>query len=214
MIKINLLPQRKPKRQAEPGERDIAIGMGALLVAGVATFFVVHKPKADELERLKKANEDHQASLARRRDKIRDLEDLRAAVQLAEERTASIEKLLAARAVPAHMLHELGEIMTPGRQPTMTKESSARVNDPNRDTFRLKEDWDPKHVWIEYFGESKGTFTLVGGAESDADVTQLAKRMQASAYFQDVAPAGGSRITDKESGITYYKFTITGKVVY
>ena len=57
-------------------------------------------------------------------------------------------------------------------------------------------------------------FTLEGGAQSDGDVTQLAKRMQASVYFQDVTPRGGERVTDGNGGVTYYKFNITGKVVY
>ena len=38
--------------------------------------------------------------------------------------------------------------------------------------------------------------------------------MQASVYFEDVTPTGGRQTTEKDTGITYYKFTITGKVVY
>jgi Tfp pilus assembly protein PilN len=214
MIKINLLPQRKPKRQADPGQRDVALGLLALLAAGAAVFFLAHKPTSDKLAELQAANAAYDEDLARRKDKIRTLPQLRSAVALAEERTSSIEKLIAARAVPAHMLHELGELLTAGRLPTMTREMAMKVSDPKDDTFRIREDWDPKHVWITELKESKGEFTLVGGAESDADVTQLSKRMQASAYFDNVAQARGEKVTDEETGITYYTFTITGKVVY
>lgn len=214
MIKINLLPQRKPKRQADPGQRDVALGMLALLAGGAATFFLVHKPKSDQLEKLRDANAAYDEDLARRKDKIRSLPTLRSAVALAEERTSSIDKLVAARAVPAHMLHELGELLTPGRLPTMTKDMAKKVSDPRDDTYRIREDWDPKHLWITEFKEDEGEFTVVGGAESDADVTQLSKRMQASVYFDDVALAKGEKVTDKDTGITYYTFTINGKVVY
>ena len=40
------------------------------------------------------------------------------------------------------------------------------------------------------------------------------KRLAASVYFEDVTPAGGERVADSTSGANYYKFTITGKVVY
>ena len=214
MIKINLLPQRKPKRQAEPGQRDVGIGFLVLLLAGAAVFFGLHKPKADRLEELQAANAAYDEDLARRKAKIKKLPEVRGAVQLAEERTASIDKLIAARAVPGHMLHELGELLTPGRLPTMTKDMAKRVSDPKDDTYRIREDWDPKHLWITELKEDQGFFELSGGAESDADVTQLSKRMQASAYFDDVALAKGEKVTDDDTGITYYTFTITGKVVY
>lgn len=214
MIKINLLPQRKPKRTVDAGQRDVTLGFLILLLVGAGVFFGLHKPKSDELDQLQAANAAYDEDLARRKDKIRNLPKLRDAVAASEEKTASIDKLIAARAVPAHMLHELGEVLTPGRLPTMTKEMARRVSDPKDDTFRIREDWDPKHLWITEIKESKGEFALYGGAESDGDVTQLSKRMQASAYFEDVALARGEKVTDKDTGITYYTFTITGKVVY
>jgi hypothetical protein len=37
MIKINLLPQRKPKRASEPGQRQVFLGIGALAAAAAVT---------------------------------------------------------------------------------------------------------------------------------------------------------------------------------
>ena len=214
MIKINLLPQRKPKRTVDAGQRDVTLGFLILLLAGAGVFFGLHRPKSAELEELQAANAAYDEDLARRKDKIRGLPKLRDAVADTEEKSSSIDKLIAARAVPGHMLHELGEVLTPGRLPTMTKEMAKKVSDPKDDTYRIREDWDPKHLWITEFKESKGEFALYGGAESDGDVTQLSKRMQASAYFENVILAKGDKVTDKDTGITYYTFTITGKVVY
>jgi len=217
MIKINLLPQRKPKRQAEPGQKDIALGMLALIAIGAGVFFGLHRPAKKKLEDLQASNRDLAASVKRQKDQLKGpptIDDLRANVAKANEQKATIEKLSAARAVPAHLLHELGEIMTPGHMPTMLPEISKQVLDPKNETYRIDPLWNAQHVWITKLAEQKGSFTLEGGAESDGDVTQLAKRMQASVFFQDVNPRGGARITDKDTGVTYYTFSITGKVVY
>ena len=91
------------------------------------------------------------------------------------------------------------------------KTGNGPEGDPNK---RFDLAWDPTHVWITSFIEKGGEFTLKGGAQSDPDVTQLAKRLQASVYFMDVAPKGGAQTLDRDTGLQYYDFTITGKVVY
>lgn len=212
MIKINLLPQRKPKRQSDAGSRDILIGLLVIIVAGGAVFMLLQKPKLDELDKQKASNADFESELAQRKKKIQDLPKLEKAVASIAVRGESIQMLIDARAVPAHMLHELGEILTPGRLPTMTKEMAERVK--KELSYQFRDDWDPKHIWITDLSETKGVFTLSGGAESDGDVAQLAKRMQASTYFQEVTPTGVDKTTDKETNLTYYTFTIKGKVVY
>lgn len=94
----------------------------------------------------------------------------------------------------------------------MTRETAQRTDsDPNR---RLDLAWDPTHVWLTSYKDKDGKFTLQGGASAEVDVTQLAKRLQASVYFIDVAPSSEERVADRDSGIDYYKFTITGKVAY
>jgi hypothetical protein len=84
-------------------------------------------------------------------------------------------------------------------------------SNPNR---RFDLAWDPTHVWLLSYVDESGAFTLEGGAQAEVDVTQLAKRLQASVYFDNVAPSREERVADRESGISYYHFTITGKVAY
>jgi Tfp pilus assembly protein PilN len=188
------------------------IGVGGLAAAGALVFLLVHRPVSEEVDRLSTSN----ASLSRdnktKKDKLANFEDLKKAVEAAKARSQAIQRLASARAVPAHMLRELAAVLTPGQPPTMTKEMAKRVEkDPNRE---MAADWDPKHVWITKFSEKDGLFKLEGGAQSDGDMTQLAKRMQASVYFQGVVPEKGEDTLDKDSSITYYRFTISGKVVY
>ena len=49
MIKVNLLPQRKAKRVAEPGSREMVMGVGALAAAAFLVFFVVDRPRRSKL---------------------------------------------------------------------------------------------------------------------------------------------------------------------
>lgn len=234
MIKINLLPQKKAKRPglaaritsprgAAPsyaggggGERDLMIGIGALVGIAAVVFFLVHKPVGDERKRYDEQNAKLNEEIRIKQNDLKNYENLKKVVEAAEQRSQSIEKLLKLKAVPANFLHELGEILTPGKLPTMSQEMAQKISDgpqgdPNK---RFLQDWDPKHVWITSFVEKDGTFTLKGGAQSDPDVAQLTKRLQASVYFMDVSPKGGLRVVDRESGTPYYDFTITGKVVY
>jgi len=67
---------------------------------------------------------------------------------------------------------------------------------------------------VSIVDQDDGTFRLDGGAQTEVDITQLSKRLAASAYFMNIAPASENRVTDKDSGLDYFKFTITGRVAY
>jgi Tfp pilus assembly protein PilN len=227
MIKINLLPQKKTKRSrfgitpassptSEAGQTQVMIGVGVLVAAAAVVFFAVHKPMLDQRKDFDSTNDGIRSDNQRKQNDLKNFENLKKVVAAAAERSKSIEKLVKAKAVPGNLLHELGEILTPGRLPTMSAEMVKKIGDgpqgdPNK---RFLLDWDPKHVWITSFAEKDGGFTLRGGAQSDPDYTQLLKRMQASVYFMDVQPKSGLRTTDRETNTQYYEFTITGKVVY
>lgn len=212
MIKINLVPQRKVKRASEPGMKDVWVGAGAVLVATAALVGLLHVPRQRELSKLEEANEVVQRELATLKESLKGFEELKKAAEAATVRGEAIETLLAAKIVPAYVLQELGAILTPGKDPTMTMEMSQRIkSDPNR---QLDQSWDPKHVWIISFADKEGAFKLEGGAQSDGDVNQFAKRLQASAYFADVTPMRSERVLEQGSNISYNRFTITGKLVY
>lgn len=218
MIKINLLPQRKVKRrESEPGSKEFVFGVVGLAAAGAAVFFLVDRPKRSHIADLKESTQALQQQINQKTKALEGYEALKAAADELATRNASIDRLLGVKVVPANVLHELGEVLTTGHPPTMTPEMlrltspSPTEGDPNK---QFQQDWDATHVWLSSFTDDNGTFKLEGGAQSEGDVTQLSKRLAASVYFSDITPAGGSRIVDPTSGVTYYKFTITGKVAY
>lgn len=216
MIKINLIAQRKVKRARDPGEKAFGAGVGAILAGAAAVYFLVHRPMQARLVEVNAANDQLRAEVAAKTKQLVGYAELQKSIDEADKRAKAIERLLSVKVVPANVLHELGEILTAGRGPSMTEEMTRRTgngpdSDPNR---RFSLDWDPQHVWITSFVDDKGVFRLDGGAQIDDDVTQLAKRLQASVYFMEVSPKGGSQVVDNVTGLSYYRFTITGKVAY
>lgn len=219
MIKINLLPQKRTKRVSATDEnalREMAIGVGALVAAAGLVFFVIDRPKRSKLRDLRDSSAQLQQEIAAKKGQLVGFAELKKAADEARERARSINRLIAAKVVPANILHELGEILTANRLPTMTEEMAKRTgngaeSDPNR---RLDLAWDPTHVWLTKFSDTGGVFKLEGGAQGEPDITQLSKRMQASVYFDNVAPAQQERVSDRDTGTAYYTFTITGKVAY
>ena len=227
MIKINLLPQRRAKRgrglqlQREPGGKDLVVGAAALAGVAAVVFFAVDQPRRSHLNDLRESNKQIQQEINAKNSQLEPsggggYAELKKLADEADERATSINRLIAAKVVPANLLHELGEILTNNHLPTMTEDMAKRTGngpegDPNK---RFDLAWDPTHVWMTSFVDKAGEFTLEGGAQGEVDVTQLSLRLQASAYFTSVTPSQEERVADKESGINYFKFTITGRVAY
>jgi Tfp pilus assembly protein PilN len=215
MIKINLLPQKRARNRpasSDSAGRPLAIGVIGLAAAAAAVFVIVDGPKRSKLAELTEANKQLGADIQSKTKQLVGYDRLKTEADAADERYRSIRRLLGAKVVPAHVLHELGEILTASKYPTMTEDMTRRSgSDPNK---RFQADWDASHVWLSGFTDTAGLFKLEGGAQSESDITQLAKRLDASVYFSDVIPAGAERVADAQTGTNYYRFTITGKVAY
>lgn len=213
MIKINLLPHRKKvSRSHAKGEQSVLVGLIAIAAVGAAIYFLVHRPKAEAFASQEQINKKIDRENKQVEQQIQGLAKLRAAISSAEQQRDAITRLNDARATPAWLLFELSQILTRGGTPSVTEETSRELeSNPNR---RWQPNWDPKHVWITGISEKKGAFTLTGGAQSDSDITQLALRLQASMFFDDVKPSKAGSAEDAKTGINYYKFVITGSVRY
>src|ERR1044071_7473739 len=119
MIKINLLPQRRQKsRSAAPDEspRPLIIGILCLVGAGVLVGVLVDRPKRAKL-----------ADITAKSQQLAGYAELKKAAEEADERYKSIQRLIGAKVVPAHVLHELSEVMSSNKYPTMTEEMAKRT---------------------------------------------------------------------------------------
>lgn len=212
MIKINLLSEQRVKRTHTRGRELLGAGVLALVAAGALVFVFVHNPLRAELDELEAENRQLERENEELEGQTEDFEEIEDALDALAEREEAIEALNEAKATPAWLMRELIAILTPGERPTMDEEAAARAA---RSAGRVWDDaWDPQRVWITRFEEQDGSFTLEGSASTDADMTQLALRLEASAYFEEVVPQGGDTAEDGETGITYHQFVITGEVRY
>lgn len=216
MIRINLLPSKKRSRGRSvsvEGDKVVGIGFGILMAAAALVFVLVHTPMQDDIEAQQSANAKLRAENKKIEDETKDFDALKAAFLAAQQQALAIDALNAARSTPSNFLFELANILKPGGKPSMTAAMKQQLED--NENLRWQEGWDPKHVWINSITEKAGSFTLLGSAQSDGDVTQLAHRLAASMYFDDVQPEGSVKQGGGPgNGITIYTFRITGKVRY
>lgn len=223
MIKINLLPQRKPKKTAEPGQLEVSLVMAGVMAAAALVYVGVHRPAKAKAERILTEADDVAGRAQRLKARVADLSTLEAAVAVETKRKEAIDKLVGTTIVPDNVLFELSRILT-SEGPTMsaamtTLTGSTNDADPNR---RFSPDWDPRHVWLKSFTTKGDVFTLEGGAQAESDIPQLAKRMAASVYFTDVTSPSSKRVEAgavtgaRATGVeaAYYEFTLSGKVLY
>jgi Tfp pilus assembly protein PilN len=219
MIRINLLGQRKARR------RRIAVSgptlntpmllalVVAVLAAGVAGFLFLHRPLAERVDTLQAKARTLEAQNEGLKKKTENSRATRTAFEAALARQQATARLKSARVTPAWLMRELSNILTPGRQPQLTPRMQEEMKtNPNRP---WQDGWDPKHVWMTSFEEKAGNFRLQGGAQSRSDIDELGLRLRASMFFgQRLKPAATGDVTDRDSGLTYYQFTIEGIVRY
>lgn len=211
MIRINLAPSKRTRHE-DRSQQELLAGLLVLIALGVVVFFLLDRPIRERIDAQARTNQLLRTQNLAKQNKLKDYKKLEAAVDAAVKREEVVIKLDAARATPAHMLRELSRLLTSKGKPTMTAATvEGNDNNPNR---VYNQEWDPKHVWITSLKSQSGEFVLKGGAQSETDMTQLALRMQSSVFFHDIVPNGGGSVTDRETGITFYEFSITGKVAY
>lgn len=223
MIKINLLNQRKARRgvgavrgrgraagpQASQVLPFVLLGVIALAAVG---FFVLHRPLASESAELDEKNKDLGDENTALKRETKNSRAIRAAFESELARQQATARLKEARVSPAWLMFELSNILTPGKQPQLTAEMQEELKDnPNRP---WQDGWDPKHVWITDFSEKGGKFKLEGAAQSKGDVIELGLRLRASMFFDQVSPTETEEVSDKDTGLTYHKFSIEGTVRY
>jgi Tfp pilus assembly protein PilN len=223
MIRINLLAKGRPKR-AERGQQTFLAGMLMVLLAGAAVWFFVDRPARARIHELQTENArlsganaeiDKQLKTGWPLAGIPPEQTIKTTVDNLGKRREAIDALEAAAVTPAWMLRDLERVLSlrNNEQPTMTQATVAMLKDRPQLAFKGDE-FDPRHVWITGFTEKDGVFKLAGGSQTESDINKLARRLDASVYFDQVSSEKYRQEIDKGTGITYFTFTITGKALY
>ena len=208
MIRINLLPSRKAKRQ-EAGQRQF-LGMGLAILVAIGFVVFVHLDANNELEKAQRENTLIRADVARLRQDLGDYDKIRAQREELLKQRKTIHSLEAGRTGPVYLLRELSEILSPGKGPTfdrVTYEEALR-KDPNAGFSN----WETKRAWLDSYSEEKQKIKLRGSAKSNEDVAEFLKRLNSSVFFKDVnldATAQASK-----GSVKYVNFGLSATVIY
>lgn len=208
MIRINLLPSRKAKRQ-EAGQRQfLLMGLAILSAIGLVVFF--HLQATTELENAQHDNTILQADVAKLKQELGDYDNVRAQREELLKQRKTIQSLEAGRTGPVFLLRELSEILSPGKGPTfdrVTYEETLR-KDPNAGFTN----WETKRAWLDSYVEERQKVKVRGSAKSNEDVAEFLKRLNSSVFFKDVnldATAQASK-----GSVKFVNFGLSATVIY
>jgi type IV pilus assembly protein PilN len=213
MIRVNLLPQKR--RKAGGGGRGELWLVACLLSVAleVVGCLVLYGQKQDELTQELDRNKALEGQIKQIKDVSKNHEELKQKLSALRDREEAIAKLQSARSGPTAMLLEVARLLTPGRGPSVDPNelSKVRRENPLQD---YNANWDPRRLWLTKFVEADRTVRLEGIARDGEDVSELARRMNLSTYFDDVQLLPAKREIEKESGLPMVAFKLEAKVRY
>lgn len=209
MIRVNLLPQRRQRKQ-EAGQRQL-VYMGFALLLVVGGLVALHVQTEGELEAAIRENQVIQADIDRYKAELGDYDKIRAQREELMRQQATIEKLQSARTGPVYVMRELAEILSPNKGPTFDKIDYGEVlrRDPSAG---FNAAWDTRRVWLTGFSEAERRVRIGGAAKSNEDVAEFLKRLQASVFFEEVVLEGTTQAN--LGGVKYMTFSLNTTVVY
>jgi type IV pilus assembly protein PilN len=213
MIRINLLPQKKRRSDSgSSGEAWVLVAV-ALLVLEIVGLFVYHTSLENGLSEENKENAEIQAKIDASKKSVANHANVTAELGRMRAREEAIAKLQSARTGPTAVLLETARILTAGRGPSLDPEKLAQIRRDNP-LATYNPTWDTRRLWIETFAEENRILKLTGVARDAEDVSEFAKRMNLSDYFDAVRLLPANRITDKESGLDLVRFALEAEVKY
>jgi type IV pilus assembly protein PilN len=206
MIRINLLAQKKRAERSEGSQVWLAVVM-VVVLAEVAALFLFHSIKAEELADQKRKNAELNSQIDQAKKNVANHAQVKADLAQLRAREAAIQKLQNARSGPTAALLELARILTPGRGPSVDPDRLAQLRRDNPLSV-FNPNWDARRLSVTSFVETQRKLKIDGTARDGEDVSELARRLNLSAYFYDVTLLPASREAEA------VKFSVEAKVRY
>ncbi|HXS18376.1 MAG TPA: PilN domain-containing protein [Polyangiaceae bacterium] len=212
MIRINLLPQKKRRVEASSGEGWVLVAVGVLAFE-IAALFFYHTTLEDQLAEEQQRNAEVQAKIDASKKAVENHSNVTNELTRLRAREEAIAKLQNARTGPTAVLLETARILTPGRGPSIDPEKLAQVRRDNP-LAAFNPAWDTRRLWLLSFREESRKLRMTGVARDAEDVSEFAKRMTLSDYFDKVRLLPASRGTDGDSGLEVVNFAMEAEVKY
>jgi type IV pilus assembly protein PilN len=211
VIRINLLPDAT-RPQSSDGSQAWLVVVLVLLSVEVVSAFIAYSFKQQELTAQTAENARVAERIKQAKTAVKDHAEVTRKLAVLRAREEAIDQLQRARLGPAAMMLELSRIMTRNQGPTVAPEKLVEARE--NPLSRYNEAWDARRLWLLDFNEEGRIVRLGGLARDGEDVSELARRMNLSAYFADVRLLPAKREKKDDSGIEWVKFQLEARVRY
>lgn len=211
MIRINLLPQKRAAATQEASQAWIGVLMGVLFIQAVA-IFLFHQTKTTQLARQRQVNQEIQNQISEIQKTVADHAAVKAKLLVFRQREEAIASLQNARTGPTSILLELSQVLTPGRISTVDPDKLAQLKKDNPLAVP-NPGWDARKLWLLTYKEADRVVTIEGLARDGEDVSELARRLALSNYFDAVKLLPAARVKESK-GLEMLKFQLQAKVKY
>lgn len=224
MIRVNLMPQKRPMRRrgeaAGPAEASsggesqawLAFVLGAVLLEVIVLLFV-YKTKQDQLTAVQKQNQVLTANIDTIKRETANHAEIKTQLKELRDREDAIQKLQSARTGPTATMLELSRIMTPGRGPTVDRDRLEQLKRDNPSAVP-NPNWDARRLWMLSYKEEARTVKVSGLARDGEDVSEFLRRLALSDYFYDVKLLPATKQVDTVTKLELLKFEMSAKVRY
>ena len=211
MIRVNLLPQKRDARR-EAGQTWLLAVMG-VAVLEIIGLFLFHQVKLDELAKQKRVNAELQSQIDEIKHVVANHGAVKKQLEALRAREDAIQKLQSARTGPTEVMLELARVLTRGQSPTVDAEflQQQRKDNPTA-VFNIN--WDSRRLWLTTYHENNRLVKIAGFARDADDVSELARRLTFSDYFEDVRLLPATRTRDGATKLELVKFEMQAKAKY
>lgn len=211
MIRVNLLPQRRDARREASQTWLLAVmGVAVLEIIGL---FLFHQVKLDELAKQKRVNAELRSQIDEIKHVVANHGAVKKQLEALRAREDAIQKLQSARSGPTEVLLELARILTRGQSPTVDPEYLQQQRKDNP-TAVFNVNWDARRLWLTGYYEKERLVKITGYARDADDVSELARRLTFSEYFEDVTLLPATRTRDSATKLEVVKFEMQAKAKY
>ncbi len=212
MIRINLLPQKRAAASQEGGQLWLVAAVLLVAIQGVA-LFTFYSFKQQQLDAKELRNRELQKQIDESVSRVKTHQEVKEQLVTLRAREDAIAKLQSARSGPTGILLELARILTPGRGPSVDPDTLNQLRRSNPLAV-YNPSWDARRLWLVRFVEEQRSVRLEGVARDGEDVSELAKRLNLSSYYQDVKLLPAKKELDSSTRLEVVRFQLEAKVKY
>ncbi|MBU1240349.1 PilN domain-containing protein [Myxococcota bacterium] len=213
MIRINLVSQKVTPNQKK-GQQNLLIGViMVILTAGGCFYHYTYMLDRSVIEKNRKIANQYMSQLGVLQRKLAKIKVVPAAEKkkLQDQYTkkyTTVTRIEKIRSNPVFALLEVSRILSQGQFPTIEK-ANAKAR------LELDINWDPSQVFLSKISEVGREVELWGKAKSHYDISELTKRLRASAYFRKPEIVESKVFEDRDkTGPSEIQFKIRAIMVY